>query len=463
MLKKLNLIAIVLVLVIAGATLLYYTMNNSNGNSDNEKTEIVVWGLFDESDVYRGMIEEYQSQNRDVEIKYYKLGNKVDEYEDLVISEIAEGEGPDVFLVKNTWLDKHMGKITPLNENEYISPKVLREEFVPTVASDFVVDEKVYGVPLYVDNLAIFYNQSVFIRDVPSRGKPGKTWDDIKEDVIKITKTDNSPERFEVAGIALGRADNISRFGEIITLMMKQRGVRFYNQAGTGSVIAGVQSEDGSRPGAEALRFYTSFANPNYGNFSWNDAITRDDSAKEIAAFAKGKVAMIIGYSYYYENIMDKIEEMKKADKETMRPSDVAVAYLPQDSEDADKINYANYFAYTVSKNSKNPEIAWDFIGFMTEDERLSEYHNLTHKPTSKIGLIDNQATDAVYGIFSVQANHAVTFDLIDEEFFFTEIKKAVENINSGRTMIEEALREVEEAVSAKMQQEREINNLTVN
>src|SRR5574343_415152 len=65
--------------------------------------KLEVWGLFDDSDVFGQIFEVYRKANPNIqEIKYKKL--TPDTYKKELLEALASGQGPDIFLMQNTWL-----------------------------------------------------------------------------------------------------------------------------------------------------------------------------------------------------------------------------------------------------------------------------------------------------------------------------------------------------------------------
>ena len=85
-------------------------------------------------------------------------------FEDLLVNEIAEGEGLGYFYLHNTWLPRHIKKIVPL-QSETLIPEKFTEIFANVSKQDFVQPDpkdgaqKIYALPLYVDTLALYYNK----------------------------------------------------------------------------------------------------------------------------------------------------------------------------------------------------------------------------------------------------------------------------------------------------------------
>lgn len=403
--------------------------------------ELTYYKMFDDGDVIEPIINDYEAAHPGLKIHYRKFNNFT-EYQNTILNEMAEGEGPDIFSMQNTWFASNYRKISPLPEKAAEGGTVLEgfeDTFVDVAFKDLVrVDDEgrsqVYALPMTVDTLALYYNKAHFDDRVPTRGKPSTTWEGIKEDIALLNKPDNSLERFEVAGMAMGRADNISRGVDILYLLFLQFGVQFYNDNISEAIFAGQQGNVYTYPGLAALEFFTSFADSDQKHYSWNELIIDDDTdEKEIEAFAQGKVSMIMGFAYTHDEIVNQINVFKSKGIKTIDESDIKIALAPQLYDPAvsteKRITYANYFAETVSRNSEYSDIAWDFLLELTSKKNLQHYFEKLHKPTSRRDMIEDQKKDPVYGVFASQIGYAESFPILDyftyKEIFTDVITKA--------------------------------------
>jgi len=412
--------------------------------------ELTYYKVFDDSSVIKPMIDAYIVEHPGLKINYRQFSD-FDEYQKTILNEMAEGEGPDIFSMQNTWFAANFRKLAPMPK-EFGGVADFEETFVDVAYKDLVrVDdegaERVFAVPMSVDTLALYYNNAHFEDRLPIKGRPSKTWEGIKEDVVALNKVNNGLSRFEVSGIAMGRADNISRAVDTFYLLFLQHGGQFYNDNISEAVFAGKHGGVVNYPALEALEFYTSFADSDQKYYSWNEFTASDDNdAKEIEAFAAGDVSMMIGYSYMYDEILDQIDALSSTGVDAIDDSDIRIAQIPQlyDPEVSNdkRVTYASYFAETVSKNSENPDIAWDFLIHMTGRDNLQYYFEKLNKPTSRRDMIEDQMTDPNYGVFAQQIGFAESFPIMDyyryKEIFEAVINVAAENF-AGRSSLGEA------------------------
>lgn len=419
--------------------------------------ELVYYKLFDDEDVIRPLIQQYQGLHPNVVIKYKKFTNP-NEYYQLILNELAEGEGPDLFSVPNYWLKPNSKKIYPMPVDAY-GPKDFEDTFVNVAYNDAVFTDpkdgvkKVFGLPMQVDTLALYYNKDLYEDRVPARGRPGSTWDEFKDDVFKLTKADNSFERFEVAGTAMGRFDNVARSLDILYMLMLQYKIQFYNdklnQAQFTKQNAISSSGAGYNPANEALKLYTSFGLASQKNYSWNEYIADSNSdVKEMEAFARGKVATIFGYSYLYDQIKAEIEDLKRQNVQTINADVIRISPVPQvnnpDTSTEKRDAYANYFVETVGRNTENHEAAWDFLLFVTSKDNLAYYNQKTHRPTSRRDLIEDQKKDAIYGVYAEQVGYAESLDIYDWNAYAQIFGKAITDVINVTASVKDALTKAE-------------------
>src|SRR3990167_10329417 len=73
---------------------------------------IEFWGAGDAQSIWSDIISSYKETNPHVAINYQEIDQET--YEEYLINRLAEGQGPDIFMLKNSWIEKHKDKISPL-------------------------------------------------------------------------------------------------------------------------------------------------------------------------------------------------------------------------------------------------------------------------------------------------------------------------------------------------------------
>ena len=97
--------------------------------------------------------------------------------------------------------------------------------------------------------------------------QPGRTWSEFQEDVIALTKTDNSFSRFAFSAAALGCLDNVGYGFEILENIFLQTGVPWFSSDGQQAKVdktTGLVNGRNENLGEQALDFFTSFADDRF-------------------------------------------------------------------------------------------------------------------------------------------------------------------------------------------------------
>ncbi len=424
----------------------------------NTPVTLKYWRVFDGEDAFEDIINTYRQLHPNVNIEYRKL--RYDEYEQALLEAWADDQGPDIFSIHNTWIGKYQNKILPMPESlklpyaleinkkngqvskagyrqiKTLSPVEVKEKFAGVVYDDVVRDGKIYGLPLSVDTLALFYNRTAL--DNAQITKVPTTWLEIKQAVKKLT-LQNEKGEITQAGIALGTADNINRATDILTLLMMQNGTSMTDASGQKATfnMASSYADSSYQPGVEALRFYTDFASPAKEVYTWNE-----DMPEATQAFIRGQLAMMLGYAYQLPLI--------KAQGAKLNFGVAEVPHINQGGTDAlgYKVNMASYWVETVSKRTKHQDYAWDFIRFATSAEQAVKYLKQTKKPTALRALINDQLSDYEIKPFANQVLTAKSWyhgrqPLAVEEIFREMIKSVVTGKNIAPEAVEFAVSQV--------------------
>ena len=424
--------------------------------------ELDLWVVYDNTDAFKQQIQAFQSNFPGLIVRVKKFTN-LEEYEDLVINEIAQGEGPDVFMIPNSWLTDHYKALYPLPLDQPIvmNADLFRQTFFQAAADDLIIDEQVYGMPLSIDNLAIFYNKQHFKDLIATSDKPGTLWEEIQEQTTQLTKRNNSPERFALAGIALGRADNISSAVDILYAMMQEYGVQFYDEKEERATFASGSGLTGDNPGVQALELFTSFGLPSYRNYSWNEYITGfAPEEKEVNPFVRGKVSMIIGYPYLYSEIETAIQNQQKSGSDHIDLADVGIASFPQlvsGTEATSRDTYASYFPLVVARTTDMPGEAWALVQYLTSADALQTYHKITNRPTSRKDMVSEQQTEPLFGTFAFQAPFAKSFRIYDEAAYRKVFSDAIQDVVKNVSTAQQALNTAQQKITCIVQKKKEL------
>jgi ABC-type glycerol-3-phosphate transport system substrate-binding protein len=388
---------------------------------------LTYYKLFDDTTAIDPIIKNFQKQYPHIQINYRKFTDP-QAYEDLIVSEIAEGTGPDIFSMPQTWIANNYKKLTPA-PTDLIPEEAYKNTFLDIAWKDLAYKTgenetpEIYGVPLSIDTLAVYYNKDHFEKKIPEQGKPSNSWIGLNADILKLKELD-ADNKLLIAGAQLGNPSYQARTMDIILNILLQSQTKLYDKSYKNIRLT-------SQDVVDAFEYYTNFANPQSPSFT---ALELATSESAIDQFVKGEISMLLDYSHAYKDIIDRIKIYERANKQTIDPTSVRISKLPQLSDNPnDEINLASYFVETVSRTSKHPRESWAFLRFLVSQESLRSYYKTGgFKPTSRRDLINEQKQNAIYRPFVEQLGFARTFPMTDQTSYRNYFDNAVTKIIEG-------------------------------
>ena len=373
----------------------------------------------------KGLSKEQQSAVKAVSLEYWTVADDVDELKNIIatyqasrsyitvtvrqyteseiytrfIEALAEDKGPDIISVHNRMLPayksklatmpasvndttmqivkKQLGSETLVNMSTIAMPSVvqLENEYVQTVKKDVVMDNKIYGLPLSLDTMALYYNKDLL--DRAGVATPPATWNDFQAAVKKITKLDKD-EKIVQSGGAIGTSNNVEGFDDLLYIIFEQSGIKF-SDSNNYAVFSPTAINSANDPVVKIMDFYTDFADSTRDTYTWDKSM-----ANSLTAFTTGKTAFFFGYSYHYKKIKTQAPQLN-------------LAVVPMLQLNSDKpVNVANYWVQSVSKKSTNQNEAWGLINYLTHSKATKTYLDSTKRPTAMRAYITEQKTDTI-------------------------------------------------------------------
>ncbi len=344
------------VLVLIAGIALTACTTGTNNNNQTQQVTLQWWGVFWDKDVVQPLIDEYQGLHTNVKIEYANrwqggswetAARLYQDNLDRVLKAGNQVEIPDIFMVQNTWTGNYEN-YTAEAPSSVIDANTVKTAFYPAVATDFAHGDKVKGLPLWMDTLAILYNKTLLAAAATSA--PPANWVDFKS--LAIALTTRSGGTITRGGFGAGTADNTSFAPELLNLLFLQNGVTMTDGAGSPSFSTDADSQT-------ALEFYKSFAT---SGGSWASGLSND-----AAAFLQGDVAMIVAPSWRYHDILafNKLYSLGL---------NIGVAPMPQlQGQATPVINWATYWGNMVALNRPNAEESWKFVKWLSEAEQLKK------------------------------------------------------------------------------------------
>lgn len=319
-----------------------------------ENVTLRYWLLWEDPAPYRALADEFTQKNPNIKVIFEKQDIKtVGKYIERLRARTGSANGPDLFRFHNSWLTEMRDLLAILPDDVVRALELNKGEgkastYYPVTASDLNIDGAYYGAPISFDTLALFTNTQLF-RNQGIAAYPD-TWDDLVTAARSLTVVDSTTQKITTSGIALGTYDNITHAPDIISLLMVQNGADVTNLTGPTKKNA-----------YQALEFYTSFAKGDQK--MWDDTLENST-----LAFAKGNVAMYIGYSW-------DIFQIKAINPELQ----FAVVPVPQ-VPDGREATIASYWVEGVAKKSKNQKAALEFLKYLASKSAMEKIYTQQSK-----------------------------------------------------------------------------------
>lgn len=414
--------------------------SNDNNQPQNQEVTLQWWGVFLDEGVVQPLITEYEAAHPNVKIDYANRwpGGQWETSAALYQSELnrvlKENNAvvvPDIFMVDNTWAGNYEPYASPAPAS-VIDARTVETAFYPAVSSDFVNDTKVYGLPLWMDDLVVVYNKSLLT--AASVTTPPANWVDFKTLAIKLTKRDAGT--ITQAGFAAGVASNVTFGSELLNVLFLQNGVAMTNSLGDAAFSTDTDS-------VTALEFYKSFA---ASGGSWDATFTND-----ALAFMQGKLAMLVTTSWRYADILHFNGKYSLG-------LNIGVAPLPQlQGQTPPVINWATYWGNMVSLSRPNKTTAWEFVKWLSEPAQLRKLSTNVKSSRSFFGLLyprtDMQqelASDQYLRTFNAALPLAETWDMVDGLAVRKEFKDLIGKTSISQSSIGDTENAIQRIIAGK-------------
>lgn len=418
------------------------TKKNPEGTATDEKIILNLWTTSEKA-YFEALGKEFLAEIQNPNISF-KLNIFKDDAElhSFLLDKMAEGEGPDIIYTNGNWVTRNTKKLAAIENDESFTISNFKNTFVRSAYDTLIQEEKIWGVPLGVDSLALIYNEEHITERLRDRNMPGKTWKIIQEDIETLTKTDNSFTRFANSGMALGRFDNINYGFEILENIMMQMGTKFFSEDQTEVLFHKTTDASNTNLGISAMNFFTSFADDKFKHFSWNEHLANAHSEmKNFEPFLLGKLSMVFGYSKDLKNIENWRTELAKKGNRTISDKNIRVTFFPQMQENGSKKIIGKIYALVVPKSSENVDLAWRFLKFSIQKENLQHFFKETKLPTAHLELLQEQSEDPQVGIFVLQSKSSqANISPISKESFKDKLATLTLQVNERKVSVERGL-----------------------
>jgi multiple sugar transport system substrate-binding protein len=264
-------------------------------------------------------------------------------YDQKVMTRIAAGNPPDLFGSGDVQIPTLVNRNYALDLKPYMEADGFdTAAFYPEVIDSLTYDGKIVGLTDLWDTQALYYNKKLFAAAGVEEPTADWTWDDYRNAAKQLTSGEGRDKTYGSLWQKwfVPVADAVGAAGGAV-----------YDDAGTKCTINTPESvqaltflddlrKDGSDPGATEDRVL---------------GRTGDE------VFMAGKAAMLVGTGRWGVGMFGEVDGLEWG-----------VAPLPK-GPSGDRSNFFHLPMFGIASNSKNPNLAWKFLRYVTSKEALAD------------------------------------------------------------------------------------------
>ncbi|SMP65284.1 sugar ABC transporter substrate-binding protein [Anoxynatronum buryatiense] len=313
-------------------------------NPVEERVVITLWDYLIEGSDTSDVIAAYETIHPHIHINRQYI--PFSDIKKKLVYAAALGEMPDIILIDDPFFQTlaAMDVLFDLTEAvmEWHNPQDI---FADIPLNSCTYNGDIFGLPMGVHNLALFYNQDMLEN---ANLQPPETWDELLLAAEKLTTED-------VAGFKLTAVKNQQSIYTFLPFLWQ-----------TGSDLETLN--DGGT--LEALQFWKTMIDHGY----MPQDILRDNSQTVMVQFSQGKVAMMVNSSWQVK-LLKNFPHLRWG-----------VGKLPGHHYDATSLGSENW---AITATSSHKEAAWNFLKFTQEKENLVPLLLRTGRLPAQTKLLD--------------------------------------------------------------------------
>jgi len=330
------------------------------GTVQTDKIELVVWGLGQGEHMVGtyAAIDAFENAHPDIQVITSASGRELNPQK--LMTAIVGGVPPDVIFQDRFTIGGWASRdaFIPLDSfivrDQHTAQAINPKDFYPATWNEATYEGKVYAVPYDVDVRVMYYNKTLLRQAgfVDAHGKvvPPKTWDDVLRYNQKLTLTSKTGGYTQVGFIPLYGPAQFYLFGW-------QNGGDFMSEDGRTCTLNDPKL-------VEALQWVVKCYDA-IGGRAQVEGFQKAFIAGAFDPFLVGKLAMTVDGNWNLNNIVRHKPDMEFG---------VVPAPVP---EGQPPITWSGGFSIAIPFGAKHPELAWEFIKWMSSPEAWRIRHHV--------------------------------------------------------------------------------------
>ncbi len=338
---------------------------------------------------------------------------------------LARGAAPDIVIVPDSYFLSMKNKLMPISEKS-LPLRDFKDAFIEA-GELFVRSTGIYGVPVAVDPLVMYWNRSLY--GGAGISTPPRSWDEFFVLAPKFNQYDDSKNITQTI-VSLGEFVNISHAKSILATLIFQGGNSIVRETPDGfESILPFGGNNLTPPAESALLFYTEFANSAKPVYSWNKALPNSQDA------------FVSGTSATYFGLASELPTLRRRNPNL----NFDVAVMPQVKGSASKVTYGRVYALSIPRLAANPIASFEVVKLLASEQANIAFSEALNLPPVRRTLLTEAPSNAYFSIFYSSA--LISRGWLDPSPRETAVvfKDMVESVNSGKERISAAISRAQE------------------
>ena len=316
---------------------------DSGKKSDNGKTTIRVcwWGNQTRNDATVKALDMYEKEHPEVdfEVEFSDWTG----YWDKMSTQAAGGNMPDIIQMDYAYIRQYAEKGQIVGMNQYIEDKTIDTTNIPeTIIDSGKIEDEVYGISAGTQTKALLVNEKI-LKEAGCTLEEQPTWDEFLE--VAKTVYDKTGKQIEIP----------SNDEQTMLFMARAVGQTMFNEAGDG---LGMPDDE------VALKYYTMLEESLKDGYHVAPEIQAEASTNQQSLFASEDTwCQFQNSNQITDSINQCGEDMEY--KIYMFPTEEDAVQQP--------IFLKPSMFWSITKDSKHPEIAADVINYLTNSEEANK------------------------------------------------------------------------------------------
>ncbi len=337
--------------------------------------EVTVWGVLP-PETFDSLLRKLRETDKGFTSVYYKQV-PIEKFDTEFVNALADQKAPDLLLIPQDRLVEHRARLQAISYESF-PIRDFRSTYIDG-AEVMALSDGVYGLPLFVDPLVLFWNRDMFAKFDFLRAP--ETWEEVVGETVPTLTVRSFNRDINTSAIAMGEYSNIKNAFATYSMLLLQGGSQMTTESSSGYNVRldeVVGASVSALPFTKAALFYTNFSNTNNSLYSWNRSLRQD---KEM--FLSEDLAMYFGFASEGRDIAAKNPNLS-----------FDIAEVPQSEAATVSRTYGSFYMFAIPKASVNKNGAFAAalqLATAANAKTLADGYNMApvHRSTLAVGSND--------------------------------------------------------------------------